>query len=160
MDLNTPTVDPVILTHDSVINSYELSNDGNWVITGARDKKVTIWDVNNLKEHRSAVTTNDVGIVTLNTNNDTLTTFETVGLRNAKKWSVYSFPELELRLRICHLIQLWGKYRLMVRRSLMPTKIELHRLSIMSNWMNRHTLLTSIMVGSRVYNSALIQVCL
>ena len=96
-DLNTPTVDPVILTHDAVINSYELSNDGNWVITGARDKKVTIWDVNNLKEHRSAVTTNDVGIVTLNTNNDTLTTFETVGLRNAKKWSVYSFPELELR---------------------------------------------------------------
>ncbi|MGB0549667.1 MAG: hypothetical protein ACPGR8_11100 [Limisphaerales bacterium] len=96
-DLSTPVVKPIILTHDSVINSYELSNDGKWVVTGARDNKVTIWDVKNLREHKSATSEFDVGIVMLNKNNDMLTAFETVGVRNAKKWSVYSFPDLDMK---------------------------------------------------------------
>jgi WD40 repeat protein len=96
-DLNTPTVKPIILTHDAVINSHELSNDGRWVVTGARDKAVKIWDVNNLREHKSALSEFEVGIIALNTNNDALTVFESMGIRNAKKWSIYSFPDLTIK---------------------------------------------------------------
>ncbi|MDA7624691.1 hypothetical protein N8697_00815 [bacterium] len=96
-DLNTPTAKPMILTHDAIINSYDLSNDGKWVVTGGKDKKISVWDVNNLDEYKTATTQFDVGNVNLSLNNKLLTAFESVGVRNTKKWSVYSFPDLETK---------------------------------------------------------------
>jgi len=94
-DLNVPTISPIMLTHDDTILSYEMSEDGGWVVTGGRDKKVSVWDMTSLKKHRELEFEFEVGMLTFNKEGSRLFVIESVGWNIPKKWNVFSFPELE-----------------------------------------------------------------
>ncbi len=96
-DLNAPTAKPIILTHDSTINSYDVSYNGKWIVSGGKDNAISIWDVNGLKRLKKIETEYDVGNVHVSIDDKILTVFEVLGPQwTPKKWSTYSLPTLKI----------------------------------------------------------------
>ena len=95
-ETESPSIDPILLTHDNQILDFDLSPKGDRLVSVSKDGEIKLWDLSNIKLINQRTNSHEVRVALFVDGGKKLFVAEGEGQGNFYKWQIFDTDNLDL----------------------------------------------------------------